>query len=105
MANNLIHVKLNNDAPQRNLFGDPKANRILVELRENQKDENVIVVRQRPSQIRKKRTGLRPFAPALIAKIAKEGKQLAKDHGRRETSRILIERYPLANLSLTSVDR
>ena len=48
---------------------------------------------------------MRPFAAALICKIAKEGKELAKSHGRRETARILLTKYPLANLTLSSIDR
>ena len=42
---------------------------------------------------------------ALICKIAKEGKELAKDHGRRKTARIIKEKYAMANLSLSSIDR
>ena len=60
---------------------------------------------QRPAKVFKKRHGVRPFPPALIAKVAKEGRDLAKTKGRRETTRILCDKYALANLSHTSVDR
>ena len=60
---------------------------------------------QRPAGRPKKRVGVRPFPPALIARVAAEGKKLSKDFGRRETSRILRQRYATANLSLTSIDR
>ena len=60
---------------------------------------------QRPAKVFKKRNGVRPFPPALIAKVAREGKELAKTKGRRETTRILCQKYALAKLSHTSVDR
>ena len=60
---------------------------------------------QRPAAGIKNRTGVRPFPAALICKIAKEGKELARSHGRRETSRLLLKKYPLANLTLSSIDR
>ena len=37
--------------------------------------------------------------------MAAEGKELSKTHGRRETSRILQEKYVHAKLSLPSIDR
>ena len=63
------------------------------------------LVPQCPLKKIKKRTGVRPFPPALIARVAMEGKELAKNYGIRGTARILCSRYPLANLSESSVDR
>ena len=102
-ARQATQVRLNNLDFQRNLVRDPDVDRILVEMNENKLEENIIV--QRPAVSQKKRTGVRPFPPALIAKIAKEGKELAKVHGRRMTVRILIGKYPLARLTRSSVDR
>ena len=102
-ARQAIQVRLEKPVILQNLVGDPEVNRILVEMKENKIGENIIV--QRPAVNQKKRTGVRPFPPALIAKIAKEGKELAKVHGRRETVRILIGKYPLASLTRSPVDR
>ena len=51
------------------------------------------------------RLGMRIYPPALILKITKEGKDLYKYHGRRETTRLLIEKYPVASLNRRTVDR
>ena len=102
LALNATQVRLSNHAPQPSLIRDPEVNRISVECKENKKEEVIV---QRPAVPRKKRTGVRPFPPALISRVAKEGKELAKTNGRRMAARILLERYPLANLSLMSVDR
>ena len=102
-ARNAREIKLE-DAFSMSLASQKnRQHRVLSELFEHKRDENIIV--QRPAHPRKKRTGVRPFPAALISRIAKEGKELARNHGRRETSRLLLERYPLANLSLTSIDR
>ena len=74
------HVKLENNDPPRNPLRENRPRRVLNNLMEN-KDEVVIV--QRPAEVRKKRTGVRPFPAALICTIAKEGKELAKKYGRR----------------------
>ena len=94
---------MRNDPKQRELELEKKENRVSIELKRNKRDQSPL--RQSPAIDKKKRTGVRPFPPALIARIAKEGKLLAKEHGRRQTSRILLERYPMANLSKTSADR
>ena len=97
-ARNAKHIRLRVDPQQR----QRKANRILVKQEEYKLESASI--RQRPAA-KVKRTGVRSFPPALIARIAKEGKELAKVHGRWETGRILMEKYPMANLSRYSVDR
>ena len=68
-------------------------------------DHSVDQIPQRPRPQRRKRIGVRPFPPALIARVAKEGKELAETNGRRKTVRILLEKYAMAKLSATSVDR
>ena len=96
-------IKLEDDSHDRLANKENRGHRILSELFNVKQEENEIV--QRPASPRKKRTGVRPFPAALISRIAKEGKDLAKEHGRRQTTRILMDRYPLANLSMTSIDR
>ena len=60
---------------------------------------------QFPAGRPKKRIGVRPFPPALIVRLAAEGKEISKNFGRSETARILCEKYANANLSTSSVDR
>ena len=63
-------------------------------------------INQEPAEKKpNRRTGMRPFPPAFIAKIAREGKILAQNNGRRATTRILRERYPAARLTTTTADR
>ena len=60
---------------------------------------------QRPAKA-SSRLGMRIYPATLILKIAKEGKELYKYQGnRRETTRLLIEKYPTANLKRRTVDR
>ena len=87
LALNATQVRLSNHAPQPSLIRDPEVNRISVECKENKKEEVIV---QRPAVPRKKRTGVRPFPPALISRVAKEGKELAKTNGRRMAARILL---------------
>ena len=60
---------------------------------------------QRPARVKKKRTGVRPFPPPLIARVVAEGKKIAETNGRRETVRILLQSFPMANLSASTIDR
>ena len=60
---------------------------------------------QRPARVKKKRTGVRPFPPALIARVVAEGKKIAETNGRRETVRVLLQSFPMAKLSASTIDR
>ena len=70
-----------------------------------QEEKKEPLPQQQPAPEIKNRTGVRPFPASLICKIAKEGKELAKSKGRRETARILLNKYPMANLTISSIDR
>ena len=105
-ARQATHIKLEVEVPQ--IIGEMEEIDEPLNINNHQvnRDEGKEHVSgQRPAQVKKNRTGVRPFAAALICKIAKEGKELAKSNGRRETARILLSKYPMANLTLSSIDR
>ena len=97
-------VELNN-APvmQYDEMADVEVEQLLLDNVNNNGDPAEIV--QRPAKKKPKRIGVRPYPPALIIRISNEGKELAKSNGRRMTTRIILDKYPSAGLSATSVDR
>ena len=100
-ASKATHIKLDIPVPQ--IPGQIKEELNIPQLFLEEEKEPLPV--QLPAQDKQKRTGVRPFPASLICKIAKEGKELAKSNGRRATARILLDRYPMANLTLSSIDR
>ena len=95
-AGNTTHIRLRVDPQQR----QREANRILVKQGEYKLESAPI--RQRPAA-KVKRTGVRSFPPALIARIATEGKELTKVHGRRETGCGPIGCVAAAKFKITTV--